>query len=69
MKPYSIPRQGDGSWIVTSEARMLPVSLRRSVTYGTPVPRPITSTRQRRPYSPTTMSLIPLSHRPMFYDP
>ena len=61
-------KQGEYAWVVPSDARMLPVYLSGSLRYARPEPRPIVSTRQRRPYSRVTQTLVPLSLRTSHLD-
>ncbi|MBT5051307.1 MAG: hypothetical protein HOM58_22620 [Rhodospirillaceae bacterium] len=61
-------KPGEIAWVVTSDARMLPVYLSGSLRYAVPCPRPIVSTRQRRPFSRNTQSLVPLSLRTAHRD-
>lgn len=61
-------KPGENAWVVTSGARFLPVYLAGSLRYAVPCPRPIVSTRQRRPFTRTTQSLMPLSLRPTHRD-
>ncbi len=68
MNRDDIPKQADHTWIVTSGARLLPASLRQPVASARPVPRPVTLRKRQRRYSPTQLSLIPLSRRPVFHD-
>jgi hypothetical protein len=63
-----IPKQADQTWIVTSGARMLPVSLRHPLASARPVPRPAPFRQRQWRGVPTRLSLMPLSRRPAYDD-
>lgn len=61
-------KHGEYAWVVPADARMLPVYLSGSLRFARPLPRPIVSSRQRRPFTPARQSLVPLSVRMVHRD-
>lgn len=68
MKRDALSKQADQTWIVISGGRLLPASLRLPLASERPVPRPAPFRHRQRPYSPTHVSLMPLSRRSVFHD-
>jgi hypothetical protein len=64
-----IPKaQVDQRWVVTSGARILPVSLRERVVSAQPMPRRVPRRVRVRRDSPSRLTLTPLSRRAAIVD-
>lgn len=68
MRRYTMSKQAGQIWIVISSGRLLPASLRQPLALKQPVPLPAPFCQRQRLYSPTRMSLIPLSRRPVLRE-
>ena len=68
MKRDAMFKQAGHTWIVISGGGLLPASLRQPLAFKRPVSLPAPFCQRQRLYSPTRMSIIPLSRWPILRD-